>query len=165
MIDRIRAESHIPGVLLVHHHAMGPGSHQQFLRALLQFRQRGEVLGSGASVRVVPGAAVEGRDIGMLGVVFVNGIATLLPVLVIVTMNLQVERPLLVTRQQAQRGGPFLERQLTQPPAQIIAGLQQSRPQSRVRARFFTGHGHMKGIDEEALFQSAVLSHGARVVV
>ena len=101
----------------------------------------------------------------MLGVVFVNGIATLLPVLVIVTMGLQVERPLLVTRQQAQRGGPFLERQLAQPPAQISAGLQQSRAQSRVRACFLAGHGHMKGIDEEALFQRTVLPHGARVVV
>ena len=66
MIDRIRAEGYIPGELLVHHHAMGPGSHQQPLRRPVLARHGGEVARRRDRVGVVPAAAVDARDVGVV---------------------------------------------------------------------------------------------------
>ncbi len=89
---------------------MRPRSHQQALRRLFDLAQRDVVLARRARIRIVPTAEIERRHVGMLLVVFVDGIAALLPILTIVALRQNIERPLLVGWQEAQRCRAFFQR-------------------------------------------------------
>ena len=145
---------------------MSPRPHEQALGGRLHLAQCDVAFAGVASVGVVPAAEVKGWHVGVLGVILGRRVASLLPVVVVIAVGQDVYGPPLVRWQPSQDCGPLLQGKLVEYLRYIVGeGPKQRCLQSRVGRCLLAGHGHLEGIDHEALLEGAVLSHGAVVIV
>ena len=146
--------------------AVCPRPHEQMLGRLLGPAQCYVRLAGVARVGVVPASEVQGRHVGVLVVVLRDGVAALLPVVVVVAVGLDVDGPPLVGGQPPEYRGPLAQGELLDHIVHVgRVGLHDLGLQAGVGLGLLAGGGHAEHVDEESLLERAVLAHGAVVVV